>query len=241
MQILVTGLHRSGTSATARLLAALTNLSLLDDPQWAIFHPQMAKAYRGVDEYRQELTQYDIVKCPRMGECLDLILEDFPHVCIFYLVRDPRDVYCSIAEAQKSSDPTVVTMADNQRFGPHDHLWQGVSLAFRAYAQQALQAIDLAPGKLFCIDYIEIYQHPQRTLKGLCQHLGLGIHTPDITTLATQQLGPTRNKCASDVSIKGANRWQQELDATEAAGIWALCGDEFRMLLTHCQMFKPNH
>lgn len=95
MEILVTGLHRSGTSATARLLATMTHLSLLDDPQWAIFHPQMAKAYRQVNQYQQELAQADIVKCPRMGECLDLILEDFPQAQILYLVRDPRDVYCS--------------------------------------------------------------------------------------------------------------------------------------------------
>lgn len=237
MQILVTGLHRSGTSVTARLLATMTHLRLLDDPQWAIFHLQMAKAYRQVNQYRQELAQADIVKCPRMGECLDLILEDFPQAQILYLVRDPRDVYCSIAEAQKSSDPTVTTMADNQRFGPHEHLWQGVSLAFRAYAQQALQAIHCAPERLTLINYVEICQYPQQTLQGLCQHLGLTIHTSDITPLAGQQLGPTRNKHQSDLSIKGVKRWRQELDPAEAAGIVELCGDDFRTLLSHCQSF----
>ena len=237
MQILVTGLHRSGTSATARLLATMTHLRLLDDPQWAIFHPQMAKAYRQVSEYHQELTQFDIVKCPRMGECLDCILEDFPQTQIVYLVRDPRDVYCSIAEAQRSADPTVTTMADNQRFGPHEFLWQGVSLAFRAYAQQVLQAIHCAPERLTLVDYGEIYLNPQQTLQGLCQHLGLPIRTSDIASVAGQQLGPTRNKRQSDLSIKGANRWQQELDPAEADCIFERCGEDYRTLLTHCQSF----
>lgn len=237
MKILVTGLHRSGTSATARLLAAMTHLQLLDDPQWAIFHPHMAKAYRQVSEYRQELTQADIVKCPRMGECLDCILEDFPQTQIVYLVRDPRDVYCSIAEAQNSADPTVTTMADNQRFGPHEFLWQGVSLAFRAYAQQVLQAINGAPERLTLIDYVEIFQIPQPTLQGLCQHLGLPIRTSDIVAVAGKQLGPTRNKRQSDLSIKGANRWQQELDPAEAASIFERCGDDYRTLLGHCRSF----
>lgn len=238
MQILVTGLHRSGTSATARLLATMTHLSLLDDPQWAIFQPQMAKAYRQVSQYHQELTQFDIVKCPRMGECLDCILEDFPQTQVVFLVRDPRDVYCSIAEAQRSSDSTVTTMADNQRFGPHEYLWQGVSLAFRAYAQQALQAINRAPERLTLLNYVEIYQHPQQTLQGLCHHLGLTIHISDIASLAGQQLGPTRNKRQSDLSIKGSNRWQQELDPAEADDIFELCGDDFKTLLTHCRKFS---
>ncbi|ABW26486.1 sulfotransferase family protein [Acaryochloris marina] len=237
MQILVTGLHRSGTSATARLLATMTHLQLLDDPQWAIFHPNMAKAYRQVSDYHQELAQAEIVKCPRMGECLDCILEDFPQTQIVYLVRDPRDVYCSIAEAQKSSDPTVTTMADNQRFGPHESLWHGVSLAFCTYAQQALQAINGVPERLTLIDYVEIYQTPQQTLQGLCQHLGLPIRTSDIASAARQQLGPTRNKHQSDLSIKGAHRWQQELDPAEAASIVELCDDDYRTLLAHCRSF----
>lgn len=238
MQILVTGLHRSGTSTTAKLLAAMTKFSLLDDPQWAIFHPQMAKAYRQVDQYQQELEAYSIVKCPRLGECLDCILQDFPRTQIIYLVRDPRDVYCSIAEAQKSSDTTVTTMADNQRFGPHAHLWEGVALAFQAYAQKAIQAESHYPDRLTFIAYVDLYRYPQQTIERLCQHLNLAIANPSIRSLASQQLGPTRNKVQSDLSIKGTNRWQQELTPRIATGILDLCGTEFKILKSFCRTFQ---
>lgn len=240
MQVLVTGLHRSGTSATAKLLAAMTNFSLLDDPQWAIFHPQMAKAYRQVSQYRQELEASSIVKCPRLGECLDYILQDFPDTQIIYLVRDPRDVYCSIAEAQKSSDKTVTTMADNQRFGPHAHLWEGVALAFQAYAQQAIQAVRHYPDRLTFIAYVDLYRYPQQTVEGLCQHLNLAIANPSIRSLASQQLGPTRNKVQSDLTIKGENRWQQELSPTISTAILELCETEFTTLKTYCQIFHAT-
>lgn len=215
----------------------MTDLQLLDDPQWAIFHPQMAKAYRQIGQYRQELEQAAIVKCPRMGECLDYILEDFPHAQVVYLVRDPRDIYCSIAEAQRSADTTVTTMADNRRFGLHDHLWQGVSLAFKTYAQQAMQVNNDYPNRLTFIAYADLYQQPQSTLEGLCQHLYLDIVNAQVSSLAQQQLGPTRNKHQNDLSIKGANRWQHELSAETATAILELCGAKFSALRTQCQRF----
>lgn len=240
MQILVTGLHRSGTSATSVLLAAMTNLSLLDDPQWAIFHPQMARAYRYVKEYRFELDQFSIVKCPRLGECLDFVTRDFPGTEIVYMVRDPRDIYCSINEAQKSSDNTVTTMADNRRFGKHEFLWQGVSLAFNAYARQGLKVFKNNPDRITFVSYEDIFKNPQETILGLCQHLKLEVKQADITNLSAQQLGPIRNKVKSDLSIKGANRWKIELSPKISNKIYGLSMKEYSDLKGLCLDFKST-
>ncbi len=231
MRILVTGLHRSGTSATARLLAAVTERSLLDDPQWAIFHPRMAGAYREVEAYRRELETHDIVKCPRMGEGLEDVLDDFRDARVVYLVRDPRDVYCSIAEAQASPDPTVSTMAENSRFGPHDDLWEGVALAYRSYAQKALVASHRFRNRLVFLAYQDLCNSPTATVDGLCGALGLAPRRPLPEDLPHQQLAPLRNKTPSDTSIKGVGRWVRELDSATAANMMDLCGDQFAALL----------
>ncbi len=238
MRVLVTGLHRSGTSVTAKLLAALTNLSLLDDPQWAIVHPSMAGAYHSVNAYRDELESYDIVKCPRMGECLDKVLSDFPLTQIVYVVRDPRDIFCSIAEAQKSPHWTVQTMADNKRFGEHVNLCEGVSLAYKYYANQALVAAQRCPARLTFIAYADLYFHPELTLKRLSQRIGLSLVNSFPHNLRLQQLAPLRNKVPGETSIKGVNRWKKELDSSTASLIMDTCGAEFLALMAHCEAQK---
>ena len=238
MRVLVTGLHRSGTSVVAKLLAALTNLTLLDDPQWAIFHPRLAGAYRSVNTYREELESFEIVKCPRMGECLDLVLSDFPLTKIVYVVRDPRDVFCSIAEAQKSPDWTVKTMADNKRFGDHVNLSEGVSLAYKYYANQALSGEKRCPGRLTFVAYTDLYFYPELTVKRIGQRIGLRVVNSFPDHLRWQQLAPLRNKVPGEISIKGVNRWKKELDHPTASLIMDTCGAEFMALMARCEAQK---
>ena len=238
MRVLVTGLHRSGTSVTAKLLAALTNLSLLDDPQWAIVHPSMAGAYHSVNAYRDELESYDIVKCPRMGECLDKVLSDSPLTKIVYVVRDPRDVFCSIAEAQKSPHWTVTTMADNKRFGDHVNLGEGVSLAYKYYGNQALTGDKRYPGRLTFVAYTDLYFRPELTVKRLVQRIGLSVVNSFPHNLGLQQLAPLRNKVPGETSIKGVNRWKKELDRPTASLIMDTCGAEFLALMARCEAQK---
>jgi hypothetical protein len=232
VKVLVTGLHRSGTSVAAKMLAHVSRLGLNDDPEWAIFHPLMARAYRDVLQYRAELESSEIVKCPRMGECLTEALTDFPITKAVFVVRDPRDVYCSVREAVEAGHWTAATMADNARFGRHETLWQGVALAFRMYALEALAARRAHGERVIFSRYADLYRGLQCEISALCGALSVRELRPIPPGAERAQLAPLRNKSTYDTSIKGVDRWQEELTREVAETIEVLCGEPFRTLET---------
>ena len=238
MKVLITGLHRSGTSATAKLLAYCTQLSLLDDPEWAIFDSRMAAAYRCVPAYRAELETFDIVKCPRLAECLQQVLVDFPASNVIFLVRDPRDVYCSIVEAQLSDHSSVSTMLENKRFGQYAEPWEGVGLSFTAYAERALEAVKHSNGRVRILMYDELFRAPVQVVEGIMSLLSLCKVRPIPRGFEVSQLGPLRNKHPADMSIKGPSRWKRDLKEDIANSIWEQCSTAYESLLQFATQFS---
>jgi hypothetical protein len=111
MNFLVSGVHRSGTSVTAHWVAA-TNLSLLDDPDWAILSKDGFLDYRVNSSSKAQLESHEVVKCPRAISCLKQCVLDYPSVRVILLFRKPVDVLCSILEAIKTKSKKPKTMLD---------------------------------------------------------------------------------------------------------------------------------
>lgn len=227
MQVLFTGLHRSGTSCAAKLCAFSTGLTLLDDPEWAIFHPSRAGAYRSVASFKSDLDIYDLVKCPRMAEQLPVVLDDFDQLGVVFMVRDPRDVYCSILEAQQSPDPTVSTMLDNRRFGSYQFDWEGVALSFVSYVDTLFNLEWRKRERILVCRYEDFVAAPRGSIDHVCARFSLPIVRDVPNSYISMQLAPIRNKRPCDTSIKGPGRWATELPLDISREIWKICGARY--------------
>lgn len=230
MEILVTGLHRSGTSAIANLISLASGLDLLDDPWWAFKTRAMGLAYKLNGDYRAELESTSVLKCPRMAEHLGCFVADFPHVKVVFVFRDPRDVYCSIREKVNAGLPTG--MLANERFGWYDEDWEGTSLAFNYYAMQALEMqLILDHKSLIFVQYESFYKQRDRTTEMICNALRIPHSRYRYENRLSEQFGPHSNKSACDQSIKGPGRYQIELDIAISKRIWDMSGYWYNLLL----------
>lgn len=231
MDILVTGIQRSGNSAISHLLRLLTNKTLLDDPRWVIDHPVGGLAYRIDSKLYQELINADIVKAPRMMECINAILADFTQTSIVYMVRDPKDVYSSILEKVRAGIPTG--MLKNHRFGDYEHDWQGLAYAFNYYTKNILYIEEYFNHPIYFIHYDKFYNAPQTYLQLLAAKMDLEIIQPITETILTRQYNMV-GKATDDQSIKGPGRWQRELPDTAVHGITELTCESYEILLERC-------
>jgi len=118
--IIVTGVHRSGTSLCSHLLTHLSGELLLDDPEWAITSSEGAIAFIKNKELKRQMESYRIIKCPRMVEHIETFLSEFPQFSAFCVFRHPVDVFRSVEKAVLYGSGLSYTMADYQRMG-----WDG--------------------------------------------------------------------------------------------------------------------
>ena len=84
MTVLVCGMHRSGNSVVAHLLAAGAGVNLYDDPPWAQEPPDLVLNNARIG---QETEHFAIVKCPRMAGYLDQVLAPFPELRVICVIR----------------------------------------------------------------------------------------------------------------------------------------------------------
>lgn len=212
------------------MLAHCLGWSLLDDPEWAIYSPDQALAYRRVARFHTELNDADIVKCPRMGEVLSTVKLDFPEILVVFLFRDPRDVFASIMDAQRSQHPSVGTMLDNRRFGEYATPVDGFVLSYNLYALVALQASNDAQVQL--VQYEQLHRSPACTIDRVIRRFNFRPVQTMSAELTTAQLGPIRNKPAGEDGIRGPGRWTTDLDFASAHRIAKHCLSLYRLLIS---------
>src|SRR5215211_1901539 len=128
---MVCGLHRSGTSAMARMLAAGAGWTLLDDPEWAI--EESATQFLEDDATFRELAGVDIAKIPRMVEALPQFLATFRDARVVIMLRDPRDTWCSIRE--KFATGRRTRMHEYSRLGISERGALGCRRAYDVYME----------------------------------------------------------------------------------------------------------
>lgn len=209
MDLLVCGMHRSGTSAAAHLLAASCGRSMLEDPDWA-----MTGRLIDVRAQAAELASYDMLKCPRMTEVLPEALSAYPDARAVVMVRDPRDVASSILEKVRAGMPT--RMFEFSRLGVAETGVAGFARAYGIYARTIAAARDTAgPGRVRLVGYERFSRDRPGTVAAAAAWLGWPFDEEVCRSLESRQLAPAGTKHASDQSIKGAGRWRTDLDAVD--------------------------
>lgn len=207
------GMHRSGTSAVAHLLAAACGCSFLEDPGWA-----MTGRLIDVAGHAAELADWDLVKCPRMTEVLPAALAACPQARAVVLVRDPRDVLCSILEKVRSGMPT--RMLEFSRLGVRAGGAEGFAEAYRIYADTLLEALDGPQGeRVRVLAYERFCDDKAAAVAELAAWVGWRCDAAAIAPRAERQLAPAHTKHASDQSIKGPQRWTRDLGMQDRAAL----------------------
>jgi len=213
MQLLVCGMHRSGTSAVAHMLARSCGRTLLEDPDWA-----MTGRLIDVAPQSAELTRYDMVKCPRMTEVLPQVLAAHTRARAAVLVRDPRDVLSSILEKVHAGMPT--RMLEFTRLGVPEQDVGGFARAYSIYARTVLDTVHGASApRVRIVVYEKFWGDKLGTIERLARWLGWPYDHARVEAVQGRQLGPAHTKHHSDQSIKGAGRWTQDLSVDQLAAL----------------------
>lgn len=206
-------MHRSGTSAVAHLLAKSCGRRLLEDPEWA-----MTGRLIDVTRHREELMRWELVKCPRMTEVLPAALAACAEMRAVVLVRDPRDVFCSIMEKVRAGMAT--RMLEFSRLGVEKGGADGFAEAYRIYTAIILGALDgPASARVRIVLYEAFCEDKCAAVSQLADWMGWRCDLGVIASRQYEQLGPVHTKHISDQSIKGPRRWARDLDEPDRAAL----------------------
>lgn len=207
MRVLVTGLHRSGTSAVAHLLCVATDTTILDDPDEVIDRSLFRKNRAELGQIVARWEEFHIVKAPRATEVLDALSHILPAFYTVHVVRDPRDVYTSIMEKVRLGRPT--RMLDNSRFQPVARRHPaGVAAAAEFYHEAQLVSVHKRMAQDIVIRYDHFFYDRVAFILKLCVLIGMTGRKPTPKECETQW-GPLVNKSTPD--IRGPGRWRGEL------------------------------
>jgi len=225
--VLVTGIHRSGTSVLSHLLARVTGLTLLDDPQWAVGSAQDILSYRHHGERLRDMLKYEIVKCPRMCEHLCEVMSDFPGMRVTIALRDPRDVWASVIEKVKLRRPT--RMLDNERFGAAPTPLDGFLLQAKHCYRKISETTARYPNLVRVVIYEDFCEDKQIMINNILGWLRYECISPLAQADLNKQYGPLGHKRQPYI-IHGTGRWTTDISEEEADTIWASLGARYMNL-----------
>jgi hypothetical protein len=195
------------------MLSESCRRTLLEDPDWA-----MTGRLIDVSAPAAEIARFDIVKCPRMTEVLPAALDAHPQARTAVMVRDPRDVLCSILEKVNAGMPT--RMLEFTRLGISETGAAGFASAYVTYARTILGASAAAgTRRVHLVPYEEFYADRPARIADLADWLGWTSDRQVSESLQARQLGPFNTKRPVDQSIKGAGRWRTELSESDQAAL----------------------
>jgi len=233
--VFVVGSPRSGTSFTAGaigdlpafvdlgevplLKAAIPDLVELPEPEQAKEIRHVLQRVRGLAFVR---SLRGVEQTPETGFVLPAALSAFPSATAVHVVRDGRDVVCSLLERGWLSAKRSAESDDaNQSYGVYPRFWVEperreefvqVSDARRAaWAwRQYVTAARSAPERTVELRYEELVSDPSTATGPLAHTLGVG----------TEQL----SESFSDAHANSVGRWQRDLTAEQLEDVEAEAG-----------------
>jgi hypothetical protein len=211
MDALICGMHRSGTSAVARLLSIGAGASLCDDPPWAAEAPSIILNSAAI---RLELDGAKLVKCPRMAGYLDLVLTAFPRAQVVWMLRDPRDIYSSIQERARNAPDT--TLLEFREIGIIGGGLSSFTRAYKVYLEVLHACLAQCENRIYIVRYETFFQAKVSTVQIIARWLGLPMDIDLIAPFIDRQLGPPRHKFGA---IKGPGRYNGDLTYEETQGL----------------------
>jgi Sulfotransferase domain len=230
MKVLVCGMHRSGTSAVAHVLARTWERSLLDDPEWAISEADGPISYRQNPERHRDLNSHEIIKCPRAAEFLQEYIEDFNPFVIF-CVRNPIDVWASIVHAQFSRHSSVHTMFHYHTILDAANELRTFCCAFNRYMDVATDTLKYSKCNL--IFYETFLAQTFDCIRSLSAAVGFSIREEQSESVLVrhENYSPGRNKPSGEQNTIGPGRWWNEVPFSIAEVIWIETSQRYLSLI----------
>jgi hypothetical protein len=131
-----------------------------------------------------------VEKTPRHIHCIDSILETLPSARIVYMIRDGRDVACSLARRVGNMKHGVERWLEDNTAG--------------------VAALDAHPGRIHLLRFEDLIEQPERTLRALCDFLG---EPYDEQMLRYHEVD--RNWFGSKERFEGAKSFDPQLNGRE--------------------------
>lgn len=169
-------------------------------------------------------------KTPQNIRFLPWITERFPQVSIVHIIRDGRDVVCS--------------MRQHPDWRWVDGAWQKVLVprSVESYAQRWLA--DVAAGLAWRDDpryvevrYEDLVADPQAVLRAICDGIGAGHDAEWLEAIGSTEPASATNDGQTKrpdyegaVSAASVGRWRTDLSTDEQAEVERLCGPQLREL-----------
>lgn len=225
MKVCVIGCERSGTSAVSRLLSVGSGYSLLDDPPESWYsYPVIYWQGHGLSlKLWWKLRKYHIVKVPGFATILPYLKKRFVgNFTALYCIRDPRDVVASVLERLEQGGYSPLFT---------DVTWLGIQVAdrveaiswrWRKYLECALH-YRRRGGKVVFIKYEDFCHDRLGALLKCAERLNISFHSSKVRPLLETQFGKNWDK-----TIRGAGRWQNDLDEFDVQKTTGICGDLMR-------------
>lgn len=164
---------------------------------------------------------FDIMSAADAGSFLPQLKSALPEMRVVFLLRDPRDMICSVLERINKGDTSTIEVSDpHYRYLQTD--WLGITEPdpIRKLALRWNKWLELArtmDGVLY-VQYEAFIQDKQGTIADLAVRLGLPSKF-DISGEMDRQM----SKDGRDIRIRGAGRWEQMLPEATARLIEETC------------------
>ncbi len=165
-------------------------------------------------------------KTPQNIRHLDWIMQRFPEAAIIHIVRDARDVICS--------------MRQHPDWRWVDGTWQKVLVprTLATYAQRWLD--DVAIGQAWRGDprytevrYESLVDDPTTTLQAICGGIGVDLDAAWLASVGRDEdVAPEAKRPDYEGAVSSASvgRWRTDLNAAEQREVERLCGPRLREL-----------
>lgn len=223
--ILITAHPRSGTTAVASLLAECCGLrAFTQTGRWTQADREIVTGSKTIEEViarNRYAFSCDIMSAADAGGFLPAMAAALPGMRIVFLVRDPRDMICSVIERINNYDISSVEIGDpGYRYLQTD--WLGISetdpikklaLRWNKWLETAQSVAGAAYRR-----YEDFLKNKPAFIAQLAQELGLAPRY-DIHADMDRQM----SKHGKNLPVRGAGRWKQMLPAEHARAIEGIC------------------
>ncbi len=238
---LIIGCARSGTSILGELVAAHPDVRYLHEA-----HEIWRKAGSGEDgshrltaehatprvvrrirkRFARELGDARLLveKCPRSALRVPFIRAVLPEAKIIHIVRDGRDVSCSLLPGIGGSEWRHLKPPNWRELMAHAHGIVRCARAWRTIMEITLA--DLAAVPHLCVRYEELVGDPRGVARRVVGYLGLDEHRAVLefcekiqnTTRGSYQAQRQEKWCRDDHAVR-IGRWRENLSDDEAATV----------------------